>query len=93
MRTNVTTSEYMYTLSEARKIINIERNIKREMLLCKIGQKLLGALSVCLGATELVLAQIATTNGTVNEGGMFLIMIPLGIYLLITRKTIIQEAK
>lgn len=89
MYTNVTTSEYTYTLAEARKIINIERSIKREMLLCKIGQKLLGTLSVCLGITELVLAQIAVINGTVNEGGISIIMIPLGIYLLITRKIII----
>lgn len=85
MRTNVTTSEYTYTLSEARKIIDIERSVKREMLMQKISQKLLGIIAITISITEIILG---CTN-RIDEGGVCIIMIPLGIYLLLTKKNII----
>lgn len=85
MYTNVTTSEYTYTLSEARKIIDIERSVKREMLMQKISQKLLGVVAIAISITEIVLG---CTN-RIDEGGLSIIMIPLGIYLLLTKKNII----
>ena len=81
----VITSEYTYTLDEARKIINIERSVKREMLMQKISQKLLGVVAITISITEIVLG---CTN-RIDEGGLSIIMIPLGIYLLLTKKNII----
>ena len=81
----VITSEYTYTLDEARKIINIERSVKREMLMQKISQKLLGVVAIAISITEIVLG---CTN-MIDEGGVSIIMIPLGIYLLLTKKNII----
>ena len=81
----VITSEYTYTLDEARKIINIERSVKREMLMQKISQKLLGVVAIAISITEIVLG---CTN-MIDEGGVYIIMIPLGIYLLLTKKNII----
>lgn len=86
MYTNVTTSEYTYTLSEARKVIETEREEKKKMIIQKIMQKFMGLLAISISIAEFALAY---TN-KIDEGGAFIIMIPLGIYLLITKEIIIN---
>lgn len=79
------TSEQKYTLAEARRIINRERRQKREIFLSKAKQKLLGLVAIGLSVTEILLANA----NVIDEGGISLIMLPVGIYLLVSRKNII----
>ena len=75
------TSEKTYTLREAKRIINAERQEKRELLLYKAKQKLLGLLAITVSiASPLLLDGDATIS---------LIMLPLGIYVLFTKKKVI----
>ena len=76
------TSEETYTLSEARYIINAERKTKRESLLYKAKQKLLGLLAIAVSiASPLLLDGDATIS---------LIMLPLGIYALFTKEKVVM---
>lgn len=79
------TSEETYTLSEARRIINREKEQKREIFLSKAKQKLLGLVAISLSVTEIALANA----NVIEEGGISIIMLPVGIYLLFSRKNII----
>ena len=76
------TSEETYTLQEARCIINAERQAKRESLLYKAKQKLLGVVAIGVSiASPLLLDGDATIS---------LIMLPLGIYILFTKEKVIM---
>ena len=76
------TSEETYTLSEAKRIINAERKAKRESLLYKAKQKLLGILAIAVSiASPLLLDGDATIS---------VIMLPLGIYTLFTKEKVIM---
>ena len=75
------TSEETYTLSEARRIINSERKVKRESLLYKAKQKLLGVVAIGVSIASLLLIQDATIS---------IIMLPLGIYMLFTKEKVIM---
>lgn len=76
------TTEETYTLSEARRIINAERQAKRESLLYKAKQKLLGFVAIGVSiASPLLLDGDATIS---------LIMLPLGIYILFTKEKVIM---
>lgn len=76
------TSEETYTLSEAKRIINAERQVKRESLLYKAKQKLLGILAIAVSiASPLLLDGDATIS---------VIMLPLGIYTLFTKEKVIM---
>ena len=76
------TSEETYTLSEAKRIINAERKAKRESLLYKAKQKLIGVVAICVSiASPLLLDGDATIS---------LIMLPLGIYILFTKEKVIM---
>lgn len=76
------TSEETYTLSEAKRIINAERQAKRESLLYKAKQKLLGILAIAVSiASPLLLDGDATIS---------VIMLPLGIYTLFTKEKVIM---
>lgn len=79
------TSEETYTLSEARRIINAEQSRKREIFLCKAKQKLLGILAIGISITEFTLGYA----GLIDEGGISIIMLPVGIWLLLSKKKII----
>lgn len=79
------TSEETYTLAEARRIIDREKEQKREIFLSKAKQKLLGLVAIGLSVTEIALANA----NVIEEGGISLIMLPVGIYLLVCRKNII----
>ena len=76
------TSEETYTLLEAKRIINAERKEKRELLLYKTKQKLLGLLAIGISiVTPLLLDGDATIS---------VITLPLGLYLLFTKKKVIN---
>ena len=81
MVSKVITSDEMRAISNARNIIKAEHNAKSEILF----QKFMGVVALCLSLAEFVMAYA----NIIDEGGISIIMIPLGIYLLITRKTII----
>ena len=75
------TSEETYTLSETKRIINAERQAKRESLLYKAKQKLLGVVAIGVSIASPLLIQDATIS---------VIMFPLGLYLLVTKEKVIM---
>ena len=76
------TSEETYTLSEAKRIINAERKAKRESLLYKAKQKLIGLFAISVSiASPLLLDGDATIS---------LIMLPLGLYFLFTKEKVVM---
>ena len=71
------TSEQMYTLKEARKIIELERAEKREVFLHKAKQKMLGILAIGVSiASPLLLDGDATIS---------VFMLPLGLCVFFTK--------
>ena len=76
------TSEETYTLSEAKRIINAERKAKRESLLYNAKQKLLGVVALLTVVAEFTMGYF----NIIDEGGAFIIMLPLGLYLLFTKE-------
>lgn len=75
------TSEETYTLAEAKRIINAERQAKREALLYYAKQKLLGVVAIGVSIASPLLIQDATIS---------VIMLPLGLYLLFTKEKVIM---
>ena len=75
------TSEETYTLAEAKRIINAERKAKRESLLYKAKQKLIGFVLLILSIASPLLIQDATVS---------VIMFPLGLCLLFTKEKVIM---
>ena len=76
------TSEKTYTLQEAKRIINAERQEKRELLLYKAKQKFIGLLAITTSiASPLLLDGDATAS---------LLFLPLGIYVLFTKEQVIK---
>ena len=80
------TNEETYTLREAKRIINTERKTKRELLLYKAKQKLLGVVALLTVVAEFVMAHF----DLIDQGGAFIIMFPLGLYLLFTKEKVIM---
>lgn len=80
------TSEETYTLSEAKRIINAERNGKRESLLYKVKQKLLGVVALLTVVAEFTMGYF----DLIDQGGAFIIILPLGLYLLFTKEKVIM---
>ena len=76
------TSEEAYTLSEANHIINAEHKEKRGSLLYKAKQKFVGLLAIS--------ASIASPLLLDGDATISLIMLPLGIYMLFTKKKVIM---
>ena len=76
------TSEKTYTLLETKRIINAERQAKRESSIYKVKQKLLGVVAIGVSiASPLLLDGDATIS---------LIMLPLGIYMVFTKEKVIM---
>ena len=75
------TSEETYTLAEAKRIINEEKLQKRELLLHKAKQKLLGIIAIGI---SIISPFIMDGDATVS-----IIMLPLGLYVLFTKENII----
>ena len=80
------TSEETYILSEAKYIINAERQAKRESSIYKIKQKLLGVVALLTVVVEFTMAHF----DLIDQGGAFIIMFPLGLYLLFTKEKVIM---
>ena len=76
------TSEKTYTLREAKRIINAERKVKRESLLYKAKQKMLGILAI---GASIVSPLLLDGDATIS-----VIMLPLGIYMLFTKEKVIM---
>ena len=76
------TSEETHTLLEAKRIINAGRKAKRESLLYKAKQKLLGVVAI---AASIASPLLLDGNATIS-----VIMLPLGLYLLFTREKVIM---
>ena len=75
------TSEETYTLSEARRIINSERKVKRESLLYKAKQKLIGVVAIGISIVSPLLLD--------GDATISIIMLPLGIYILFTKEKVV----
>lgn len=82
MYTRIITSEQKHTLEDAKRIIDAEREEKREIFLYKAKQKLLGMLAIGISIASPLLLGDATIT---------LFMLPLGIFLMVTKKGIIME--
>ena len=80
------TSEETYTLREAKRIINAERQAKRELLLYKAKQKLLGIFALLTVVAEFIMGYFDIIDG----GGAFIFMLPLGLYLLFTKEKVVM---
>ena len=76
------TSEETYTLSEAKRILKAQSKAKREVFISKAKQKFFGLLAISVS--------IATPILLDGDGTISLIMLPLGLYLLITREKVIE---
>ena len=83
MYARIITSEQKYTLEDAKHIIETERQAKRESLLYKAKQKLLGVLAIT--------ASIASPLLLDGDATISLIMLPLGIYVLFTKEKMIKQ--
>lgn len=79
------TSEETYTLRETKRIINAERKAKRESLLYKAKQKLLGVVALLTVVAEFIMGYF----NLIDEGGAFIIMLPLGLYFLFTKEKVV----
>ena len=75
------TTEETYTLREAKRIINAERQAKKEALLYYAKQKLLGVVAIGVSIASPLLIQDATIS---------VIMLPLGLYLLFTKEKVVM---
>ena len=75
------TSEETYTLREARRIINAERKAKRESLLYKAKQKLIGVVAIGISIASPILLD--------GDATISVIMLPLGIYMLFTKEKVV----
>ena len=75
------TSEETYTLAEAKRIINAERQAKRESLLYKAKQKLLGVVAIGVSIASPILLD--------GDATISVIILPLGLYLLFTKEKVI----
>ena len=75
------TSEQTYTLRETKRIINAERQAKRE-LLYKAKQKFLGVVALLTVVAEFTLAHFQI----IDECGAFIFMLPISICLLFTKE-------
>ena len=76
------TSEETYTLAEAKRIINAERRTKRESSIYKAKQKLLGVVALLTVVAEFTMGYL----DLIDQGGAFIIMLPLGLFLLFTKE-------
>ena len=86
MYARIITSEQKYTLEDAKHIIETERQVKKEELLYKAKQKLLGIFALLTVVAEFTMAHF----DLIDQGGAFIIMFPLGLYLLFTKEKVIM---
>ena len=82
MYTRQITSEETHTLAEARRIIDTEKEERREKILYFIRQKIFGFLLITIA-----IAIAIVFNGEDNT--ICLLIVPLGCYLLFTKGKVI----
>lgn len=82
MYTREITSEETHTLAEARRIINKEKEEKREKILYFVRQKIFGFLLITMAVAIAIIF-----NGEDNT--ICLLIFPLGCYLLFTKGKVI----
>ena len=75
------TSEETYTLAEAKRIINAERQAKRKSLLYKAKQKFIGLIAIAVSIASPILLD--------GDATISVIMLPLGIYMIFTKEKVI----
>ena len=76
------TSEKTYTLREAKRILDKERQEKREELLYKAKQKFIGLLAISISIVSPFLLD--------GDATASLLFLPLGIYVLFTKERVIM---
>ena len=76
------TSEETYTLAEAKRIINAERQAKRKSLLYKAKQKFIGLIAIAVSIASPILLD--------GDATISVIMLPLGIYMIFTKEKVIM---
>lgn len=82
MYTREITSEETYTLTEARRIIDAEKEERREKILYFLKQKIFGFLLIIMAVVIAIVF-----NGEDNT--ICLLIFPLGCYLLYTKGKVI----
>ena len=75
------TSEEAHTLAEEKRIINAERQAKRESVLYKAKQKFIGLIAIAVSIASPILLD--------GDATISVIMLPLGIYMIFTKKKVI----
>lgn len=83
MNTNIITAEERRTYEKVRKAIREE---KREDALSRMIQKIIGLVLIALSIIEMALA----ITGFIDEGGLFIFAIPVGVYVLLTKENVME---
>ena len=81
MKSNIAYSEERYNFKVIKNGYKENREYKKYMIL----QKLLGLTALLLTVAEFV----ASYKGWLDEGGLFLIALPLGLYLVFTKDLVL----
>lgn len=76
------TSEQKYTLAEARRIIEREKEEKKEIIIHNVKQKLLGLAAIGLSIITPILCD--------GDATISVLMLPLGIYAIFTKENIMN---
>lgn len=74
--------EQLFTYSEWKQIEQRNKATRKAEKMERMKVKLFGVIALCLSALEFILGYA----GLIDEGGLFIIMIPLGAYLLFAKE-------
>ena len=74
--------EQLFTYSEWKQIEQRNKATRKAEKMERMKVKLFGVIALCLSALEFILGYA----GMIDEGGLFIIMIPLGAYLLFAKE-------
>ena len=74
--------EPVFTYEEWKQIEQKNKESRKAEKIERMKVKLFGVIALCLSALEFILGYA----GLIDEGGLFIIMIPLGAYLLFAKE-------
>ena len=74
--------EQLFTYSEWKQIEQRNKEFRKAEKMERMKVKLFGGVALGLSALEFILGYA----GMIDEGGLFIIMIPLGAYLLLAKE-------
>lgn len=74
--------EQLFTYTEWKQIEQKNKATRKTEKMERMKVKLFGVIALCLSALEFILGYA----GLIDEGGLFIIMIPLGTYLLFAKE-------